>query len=482
MTSRTPMLVTLVPLFAVVLACPATPDPAAPDPSPTPAPEPSPSPTPSSTPTPSPTPEPTPDPPPTVRLDPSLPLQTLDGVGANAYPFPIQSADSWVWESVAPTLEELGLDYVRIVSWFKFWESENDDDDPWHIEWSGFETETPSMQWWDLPFAEWLDARDIEPTLGIWDTADWLAGGEPRRIDPAMYDELGESIAAYYLSLRAAGIELPYGEVQNEPNIEAHIRYDSPEDLRDAARIVLAHLDDAGFEDVMLHGPNSNHADEVLPWAKVWLADEALAARTVAISFHTWSSADFADYDAIRQLAEAHGKQVWATELGYCPVASGCDEGTHFLASDTWGTAFDASVSAWRAITWSRANRVYHWAALGYDATMSTTGERYPTWYSLKQLADAVPPGAVHLTSTADDPDLLVMGFALPQSESLSAVLINAAEEERTARIGTPEGGPWTVVDAVTSSEGSYGVAAAVDGTGQLTLPAQSVTSLRLQP
>jgi len=260
------------------------------------------------------------------------------------------------------------------------------------------------------------------------------------------------------------------------------VRYDSPEDLRDAARAMLAHLDDAGFGDVMLHGPNSNHADEVLPWAEVWLADEVLADRTVAISFHTWRSAEFADYDAIRALAEAHGKQVWATELGYCPQTEGCYDGTHFLLSETWGTAFDAAVSAWRAIVWSRANRVYHWAALGYDPVLNENGERYPTYYAVKHFADFVPPGAVQVASESPDPDLLVVAFALPETDDLSAIVINRSEERRSVRIASAHGTPWTASDAVTSTEASYDAPADLDETGLLGLPGRSLTSLHLRP
>jgi len=416
----------------------------------------------------------------TVLIDESSPLQTLDGIGANAYPYPLQGAKGWDWAAVSPELEELGLDYVRMVSWFKFWESENDDDDPWNINWAGFETETPSMQWWDMPLAQWLDARGIEPLLGLWDTADWLASGDPRRIDPSMYDELGESIVAWHITMRDAGIEFPYAEVQNEPNIVAHIQYDSPEDLRDAAKTVITHLDAAGFQDVMLHGPNTNHADEVPLWAGPWFADEALAARTVAISYHTWMSSDFEDYDAIRQLAELHGKQVWATELGYCPVQAGCPDG-HLFDSEEWITAFDAALSAYRAIAWSRANRVYHWAAIGYDPVLSTAGERYPTYYAVKHFADSVPPGAVHVTTSVDDEDLAALAFSLP-SGGLSAVLINESLDERRVRLESALGAEWTWSQAITSADGSYGAAADVDAFGILTLPGVSITSLRLQP
>ncbi len=418
----------------------------------------------------------------TLVIDEGQPLQTLDGIGANAYPFPIQSVEGWDWDAVAPTLEELGLDYVRVVSWFQFWESVNDDDDPWHIEWSGFNSEVASLEWWDVPFTTWLTDRGIEPMVGIWNVADWLASGDPRRIDPADYDELGESITAYHLAMREAGIELRYAEVQNEPNIVAHVRYDTPEDLRDAARTVLDHLDAAGLHDVMLHGPNSNHADEVLPWAEAWFADEVLTDRTVAVSYHTWRSHDVEDYDAIRQLAQEHGKQVWATEVGYCPQTEGCYDDTHFLLSHTWGTALDASVSAWRAIVWSQAHRVYHWAAIGYDPAIDEAGGKLPTWYGLKHFTDAVPPGAVHVGSASPDPDVLIAAFAMPDSDALTAVVIHRGEQPTSARLLSARGTAWTIVGGATSAEDAYGTDAVIDPAGVVSLPARSVTNLRLEP
>ena len=245
-----------------------------------------------------------------IRINETVRYQTLDGVGANTYPYAYASDIGWDWNQVRYVYDEVHLHYLRAAVWFEWWETTNDNADPQTINWNGFMTVNRIAEYHDLPFDQWLAARGIPSALGVWDHGDWLASGSPRRVPSSLYDELGESIAAYLLYKEMNGLPQTYTEVQNEPGIEAGVNYASPEDLRDAAKATLDAFDHFGLQQVMLHGPNFHQPSGAADWARVWLADQRLRDRTIAVSYHTWWNDDFASYDASNTSAPITRKPV----------------------------------------------------------------------------------------------------------------------------------------------------------------------------
>ncbi len=420
-----------------------------------------------------------------IRINETVRFQTMDGVGANAWPFAFGSDIGWRWENVQFVFDEVDIHYVRMASWFRFWEENNDDNSPTTVNWNGFGNRSGTIPFaHDIPFARWMAARNIEVSLGVWDTSDWLASGSPRRVQPAMYPELGESIATYVLNLQNNGVPQVLVEVQNEPTIEASIQY-TPQTLRDAALAVLDQLDRQGLNQVMLHGPNVHAPGPAPEWAEVWFSNQRLRDRTAALSFHSWWSDSFAEFDAIREVAERYNKPVWVTETGYCALPSGCFNGTHFLLPETWGTAWDYATSSYRGVAWSRATRLFHWSLIGNDGAVSPTGIRFPSLSVLKHFANYIQPGAQYLDSDSGDDGVWVLPFA-ENSGSVAVVLLNTNNQQRVMKLTSVRGTRWAASEVLTSREGATerpGVATGPNGQGQveLTLPPQSVTSLRLR-
>jgi O-glycosyl hydrolase len=411
-----------------------------------------------------------------VRINDTVRYQSLDGVGACSNSFPFANDLGWSWDAVKFVYDEVNFHYVRLATWFGFWEARNDDADPYHINPSGFGGGTDTANWHDVPYAQYLTGKGIETMLGIWNVSDWMAGGSPRHIAPAMYPELAESITAYLLHMKDQGVAMPVAEVQNEPGIAAALQYDTPEDLRDAALALLDMLDRHGLTNVMVHGPNFHTPPGTVPWAKVWLENQTLRDRTAAVSYHTWWSDSFTDYDQIRQLAEQYKKPVWATEIGLLA--------TDGLQPDTWATAWDTAKSFYRAIAWSRASRLYHWASLGNDAMVGKTGERYPTFYAVKHFANFITPAARLVDTASGNKQVLALGFLLPTGNR-SLILLNDSDSSKTMRIRSARGGVTTVSDSLTTSATAYDAVTAVvapdaQGRPAVTLAAHSITSLHL--
>jgi O-glycosyl hydrolase len=304
---------------------------------------------------------------------------------------------------------------------------------------------------------------------------DWLAMGKPRQIDPALYPEVGESIASYILHLKNNGVPLRFAEVQNEPDIEAGIKYASPEALRDAGRVVIGMLDHFGLKDVQLHAPNLHSPNNNVPWIEAWFEDDLLRQRTVAVSYHTWWSQDIKQFDAIWKTARRYGKPVWATETGYHRAGNA-------ISPNTWRTSWHYAKAHYRAIVWSHATRTYIWTLLGNDAAVGKDGERYPMFYVLQHFANSIPEGSILIESEANDPRVLPLVFRRPDGSHV-AILLNDNRAERTC---TMTGLDVQVSEWSMSSDGAYGVQGDPDVANgpegiTITLPPLSIASLALE-
>ncbi len=430
--------------------------------------------------TPSPIPSPTPSVV-TVSIDPAVTYQTLDGMGANSYAFPFANDIGWDWAAVKFVFDELDIAYIRLAPWLGWWETANDNDDPYTINWDGFGTVNDIINNHDVPFAQYLHARGIELSVGVWDFGgvsewcetceDWLASGRPRQIPPELYPELGESIASYILNMQNHGVPIAVAEVQNEPDIEAGVRYANPEALRDAGRIVLEQFDHFGLDHVTLHAPNLHSPNNNVPWIETWLADETLRERTIAVSYHTWWSVDRKNYEAIWEAAQKYDKPVWATEAGYQDTSIG-------IAPHTWRTSWEYGKSFYRAIAWSHASRVYMWTILGNDAAVGKNGERYPLFYVFKHFANYIPAGSVLVESGADDARVLSLAFVRPDG-TYSVIILNDNRMEKAVRFA---GLPAPITEVVVTTETTYDVVVMPGADDELVLPPLSIASLILRP
>lgn len=388
-----------------------------------------------------------------IQINTTERRQPMDGVGADCWTFPFANDVGWNWDQVKFVFDELNIKYIRIAPWFNFWEEYNDNSDPDSTDWTAFDKSGITTTH-DLGLARYAISRGIEVDLGIWGVSDWLLKTkDPASIDPALYPELGESIASYIKFMKDHGVDIKVAEIQNEPNIAAGNQYAGPEDLESATLQILRQLNRFGLKSVMLHTPNLATPDDTRAWGTVLLSNDTILARTAAISYHTWWVDNFSSYDDIRQFAAGKNKPVWATEIGYCALAEGCFGGTHFLKPETWGTAWDYALSFYRAIEWSRASRLYHWSLLGHDGVVSPSGSRLVSFWVLKHFANFIPAGSYYLQGDSGDANLLCMPFEFPDG-TWSAILINTSSNDKFIQLSGAV--PFTITEAEQTTRTAY--------------------------
>lgn len=243
-------------------------------------------------------------------------------------------------------------------------------------------------------------------------------------------------------------------------------------------------LDRFGLSDVRLYCPDLHSPMDTVEWGHVLMKDPQLRDRFAAVTFHTWWMDGFPGFNAIHKFARKMKKPVWATETGFCASADGCLDKTHFFLPNTWGTAFDEAQSYYRAIAWSHASRVYHWALLGNDAVVSKTGEKYPTYYVLKHFANYIQPNSVLIDSVTNDDSLLSLVFEI-QPRQYSAIIINIGTTDKVINLAAYSHHTFEVTEAKTSISNQMmsDTALGVDNTNEVNIqiPAQSVTSLKFE-
>lgn len=435
-----------------------------------------------------------------VVVDPTTTFQVMDGLGANVWAFSYVSDLGWDWEATRFVFDELDLRYVRLISWLYYWETTNDDGDPWSIHWDGFQTELQMMDWHDVPFAQWLARRGVDVTLSVEGAPAWMSREEPGILASSAWPELGETIAAYVLYMQQHEVEMATVEVTGAPAYVGKegsgIWYDTAKDATDAAETVVEVLDHFGLSHLGLRGPGYHEPRGAAAWISEWLKNDRVRERTAAATFYTWNGGSYSDYDAVRQVAGAWDMPIWVMEAGYCGQQSGCAFADHsYLLPETWDTAWDIGKALYQAIAWADASRIYHWTALGWDAFVAPGGKRFPTFYVFKHFANFIPEGAVRVealvggeaASASASEGLLPLVFALPEG-GFTAILLNVVEGEgvETVSLDIAGAGQLSVVEAISSHADAYdqdvsgSVTVGAAGRVEIPVPRGGLTSIRL--
>lgn len=349
-----------------------------------------------------------------VYVDLTQEHQTMDGTGGNIYSFVI----NWSSSVLDKIINDINVSHLRMRCNVQEWEPYNDNSDPGKINWSAFyDSGNPHK---DFLFLEKLIPTDIEVVLGIFDVPDWMvinpSAKEDRIIPPSMYPEFAELVVSYLLYAKYQyGFTINCISIQNEPNIGIYV-YFAPDELAAVTEVVLAALDANGLGNVILHVGDVNEPSSGVTYYTDSLDVPAIAARTHAVSFHTWHNMTQSNLDAVRVFAEGRGVQTWSTEVGTSP-----------LDSSTLDWALGSMVNHHMCFKYAHSSLTFQWCLAGAETSIDKYGNPYPVYYALKHYHQHINPGSSRVESSGDTGDLFTTGFTDKSDKTLSIVTINTS-------------------------------------------------------
>ena len=416
----------------------------------------------------------------TVTVDIHVERQTITGIGSNY-------AGNWGDELVGPSMpyfdnigvynsDHLDLAHVRVPISMIGWEPKNDDNDPTHINWSGF-VETSGTKNLLLMIKD-LEQRKI-PVIGtISQFPDWLVSN-PGNVDRRKlkdYAEGVEHVAAFLLYAKEHyGVTIPYLGV-NEPNGGCCMLRFSPAELGKFIELAGSRFAALGLDvkfildiwDVIALVDYEPLYDD--PRVKPYLGP-------VVYHYYGVQHAAFPDrfLAAAYDFAKNHGLPIWVTELG-SNANCGDDVKTGWLEADR------LALSYYRVLGPGGASVVDAYTYTGSVTCMKTLDPKtlapYPAWFVLKQLTSQFVPGTVIVASKSDDETLLPLaGKNLRQNRFILQVINNGSTAQDVALSGLPKTTLTLQRSSATENLQTVGKFSTVAGQLTVRLPAFSVST-----
>lgn len=411
-----------------------------------------------------------------VRIDSANQHQTLEGFGASHQSLwrgpgrgdPLGPLRATALEAAYNQvhLTTGNLDAILLESPGDYSQRANDDSDPFHINWSGFQHDTldaTKALLLDLAqpygFTDYYTGQRINVRF----TSPWL--GDIRRRDYDRYlDEAAEQVAAGLIYLRDTyGIVTPYNELFNEPlSGNGELGDGNVQDMIDLIKRVGERLRREGFSEMKFVISNEETEEKSLRAATAILADPSARQYVGAIGYHTYpygsvyadvgnvlrtSGAGRPDPSRIavrgqlRDLGKQYGIPVWMTEVccgGVPPLSYEAFLGRAIHIHDELIYADAAAYYALVNLSDTTADR-HSDTALSDEGSVilidNATGAVHVSGlgYAIGHYARFLGRGAIRVEATSSDPLLEVVSFL--DRGRIVTMLINSAPAERTVNV-----------------------------------------------
>ncbi len=375
------------------------------------------------------------------------------------------------------TMETLEPRYARVSMTLEDWEPINDDGDPLTFNWEGFHEANfiPAT----LGFLRIMQARGGALVASIWDLPDWMVVDptvdSPRELDPKLYPEVVETIAAWLLHAQESyGVSVDYVSF-NEATLGVNIVL-TPDQY--AALIGLAgpRFETLGLTTKWLLG-DCHNISSCAGYAGDIYAHEEIRPYLGPLAFHSWDATvlDAALVD-IADFAEANGLEVWCTEGGW--------DAQLWQMPDqfpTWTNALSLGTIYSRVLKLSRATVIAYWQMMGGDYSINDGEAGFPIWHVLNQYATQFPEGTQIVGTSRDRSGIFILAGQAP--DHFVVQVINGNVMDLPAVISGVPAGRYTLIrssaDVVDATTGTYDV---TDGRVALDLPRRSISILTTLP
>ncbi len=348
-----------------------------------------------------------------VAVNNAVTYQTITAMGAamNTSFTPTEYSDPNFINSV---VNDLGASGFRFAIPPTF-EKANDDNDPNHINWAGYDMAAIEQP---MRFLQELKARGVKTFLAtVWSPPWWMKTNssqvEGGMLRPDMRQEFAEYLAAFTLAAKNNyGIDITAIAPQNEPFfVEPYpSAFYNPSQLREALRATMRMFTKYGLktqfaptEELIYPGRNKWYMDAIMNDPETKLYPGPIAGHGV----------DF--WDEYKEKIAPYHKTFWQTEM------SGF--------SATWNGAMATAEGISNALSRSDAAVYFYWQISelsgGASKGLMVNGKPTPKYYAAKQYYRYIRPGMVRVSATTTDPNLRLAAFRNPANGAMTIVLIN---------------------------------------------------------
>ena len=442
-----------------------------------------------------------------LTLDASTTFQTMDGWGMSLpapvsmvfgvnplASFPFQTGeDDPLYRLLFDEQAGLGLNLITLYQWWDFdgswsgavrptYEETNDDDDPNHINWAGFEL---SSRWPNFGVARRAQQLGARLKLTVGGVPGWMATSD-EAVNPAMGDEFAEYLSAFILFARdSLGLDIAYLSIMNEPNNKGRLSATAHATLLNR---VAAMLDGKGLS-TKLVAPEAVSINGAVAYTQRFLGDATTLARLGAISTHPYGGDTPENWSSLFTLADGAGLGVWQTEFSTAPSGTG---GTSYTIEDALRLAQDirrhlvqGNVSAWFNFLGVGCDCGTDGGAGGALIVFRPSGGSSfeyllpPRYYAFGQFSRYVRPGARRIGVTPDEEAVQPVAFRTT-SGNIVLILINPRSEGAEVSVAGWGGASEVSVTRTSATEqgADLGSFAVEGGSVMLSVPPKSVTTV----
>ncbi len=297
-------------------------------------------------------------------------------------------------------------------------------------------------------------------------------GAFGRRIAPERWPEFLDLLGGYLMYVKTHYGAEPDLFSFNEPDLGVSIGF-TGETHRDAIKRIGARLASLGLKTRLLLGDTANPSDShlfILPTA----ADPEAMRYVGAVSFHSWGNGTPEQYAAWGDVAEWVHRPLLVAEAGVDPGAY------QNAAYDSYAYGLREVRQFQELLRYARPQALIYWQFTD-DYSLVHVGpnnvvEPTPRFWLVKQFANLTPLKSQAVTSSSDQPDVLISAFA--RGNEVVVHVLNLGPECDAAIKGLPAG-TWRTVTSTEAAGWQEGRAAAAAGSPcGMHLPARSLTTL----
>ncbi|MEM3712508.1 MAG: glycoside hydrolase [Thermoproteota archaeon] len=379
-----------------------------------------------------------------IRVDPSRKYQVIEGFGGSGAYFEslVHNLEEPLRTQVVDLLfSDLGVDIYRMRVWSLI-EFYNDDDDPNHFNWDGFNFNTDLDQVWN---AQQAKSRGVSKFLAsVWSPPWWMKNTRKENgggyLLPEMYEEFAEWLAAYVIGYKEHhGIEIGWISIQNEPDFSTEdweTCVYTPEQLRDVVKVVGRKFRALNLTTKILL-PEVAQVSKAPDYIEVIMSDPEAAQYVDVLNFHLYDI-DYFNPDSeiiyLEKVAECglkYKRPLWETEYSYLEFAkAGTLEEALAEAQHIHNTLVYGNASAY--LVWT-----LFWIGNGLISVNPFSGDYKvnTVYYALKHYSKFITPGSRRIYSLSTDGDILTSAFLDENTNRITVVIINRGRRQFNAEL-----------------------------------------------